>query len=159
MKADPAEVIAGALIKPPPWPDRPPGPSPGGIPFPSSPELLHQHIAGMFMVGGPALARHLAAGIVEALTSAGLVIVPVAGTLPTVGQVRRWLLTHGWLPAGNGGTAGTLWTPPGGGRRVGVPYDNDPELIPAAIRRVAERHGYRDPGGLTREMLACDDAG
>lgn len=148
---DPADIIAAAIQQPPEWPGTAKRPGVDGT------ALWWAHLATMSNPGGPALARHIAGAALETLSQAGWVIIPSGDMLPSAEQIRRWLLAHGWFPGADAGTAGTLWTPPGNGVPVGVPYDSDdPGLLSACIRRVADRLGRADDR-ITREMLLCDD--
>jgi hypothetical protein len=73
-------------------------------------------------------------------------------SLPTLDQVRAWLTARHWL-AEKPGRHGRLWLPPGTGRPVGVPHDDEsPHLIAGVIDRVADRM-HMTADDVRREML------
>ncbi len=61
-------------------------------------------------------------------------------TLPRISELRAYLTFYGWNPLQEG-RAGTLWAK--GGRRVGVPFEPDTELIRGVVERVALAEGRR----------------
>ena len=131
--ADPAEIVAATILKPPPQTDH------------HDEGYAWQYDTTMGNKAAPGYARHIAEAAVRALAAAGWRIVPGTcpdpATLPSAEQIRRWLTIHDWEPGARlPGQSGTVWFPPTGGRAVSIPDDDsDPELVAGAVQRVAAR--------------------
>ena len=104
---------------------------------------------------GVAFTTEIAEAICAAVNARGIPL-PAEPFVPSVDQIRVWLLAHGWV-AGSPGPVGALWHPPGGGHPVVVTHDDgDPFATAGALKRIAERSGL-PLSDVTREMLRSDD--
>lgn len=158
--SDPAEIIAAAMLRPPPRPDTRVAQPENGCDTENG--LDWEYRTMMAHPAAPAVARHVADAAVQDLGDAGWMLVrapgipPVrsSGTLPSPGQMRNWLALHEWKEGTEEGPAGTLWFPPVRGRGVGIPRDgDDPDLITGAIERIAARMAMTAAQVLQEMML------